>query len=114
MKKDKKINITNSIQVMVTPWEKGFTCGILMNQAAKISTEQYELCSTIARGMIKMATSDPHETFKLGVKGFAEDRKVNKAPHDVECIAIERHDAEDACDVIDFIEALKKQRDKLS
>ena len=114
MKKDKKINITNSIQVMVTPWEKGFTCGILMNQAAKISTEQYELCSTIARGMIKMATSDPHETFKLGMKGFAEDRKVNKAPHDVECIAIERHDAEDACDVIDFIEALKKQRDKLS
>jgi len=114
MKKDKKINITNSIQVMVTPWEKGFTCGILMNQAAKISTEQYELCSTIARGMIKMATSDPHETFKLGIKGFAEDRKVNKAPHDVECIAIERHDAEDACDVIDFIEALKKQRDKLS
>ena len=114
MKKDKKINITNSIQVMVTPWEKGFTCGILMNQAAKISTEQYELCSTIARGMIKMATSDPHETFKLGVKGFAEDRKVNKPPHDVECIAIERHDAEDACDVIDFIEALKKQRDKLS
>jgi len=114
MKKDKKINITNSIQVMVTPWEKGFTCGILMNQAAKISTDQYELCSTIARGMIKMATSDPHETFKLGVKGFAEDRKVNKAPHDVECIAIERHDAEDACDVIDFIEALKKQRDKLS
>ena len=84
MKKDKKINITNSIQVMVTPWEKGFTCGILMNQAAKISTEQYELCSTIARGMIKMATSDPHETFKLGMKGFAEDRKVNKAPHDVE------------------------------
>ena len=99
---------------MVTPWEKGFTCGILMNQAAKISTEQYELCSTIARGMIKMATSDPHETFKLGMKGFAEDRKVNKAPHDVECIAIERHDAEDACDVIDFIEALKKQRNKLS
>ena len=64
MKKDKKINITNSIQVMVTPWEKGFTCGILMNQAAKISTEQYQLCSTIARGMIKMAD----ETKKIAQK----------------------------------------------
>ena len=112
--KDKEIDIKNSIQVMVTPWEKGFTCGILMNQAAKMSTEHYELCSTVARGMIKMATSDPHETFKLGIKGFAEDRKSKKLPHEAEFIAKESHDTEDECAVIDFIEALKKQRDKLS
>ena len=114
MKKDKKFDVLNSIKVLVTPWEKGFTCGIVMDSKAKMSTEQYELCSTIARGMIKMATSDPHETFKLGIKGFAEDRKSKKLPHEAEFIAKESHNTEDECTVIDFIESLKKQRDKLS
>jgi hypothetical protein len=59
MPKEKKINETNSIKVLVTPWEKGFTCGIVINSKASMSTEEYELCSTIARGMIKVATSDP-------------------------------------------------------
>ena len=63
MKKDKKFDVLNSIKVLVTPWERGFTCGIIMDSKAKMTTEQYELCSTIARGMIKMATSDPHTTF---------------------------------------------------
>ena len=31
-----------------------------------MTTEEYELCSTIARGMIKMATTDPHSTFLWG------------------------------------------------
>ena len=114
MARKKKFDVTNSIKVLVTPWDKGFTCGIVMDSKAKMSTEQYELCSTIARGMIKMATSDPHETFKLGIKGFAEDRKSKKLPHEAEFIAKESHDTEDECAVIDFIEALKKQRDKLS
>ena len=114
MTKNKKFDMLNSLKVLVTPWEKGFTCGIVMDSKAKMSTEQYELCSTIARGMIKMATSDPHETFKLGIKGFAEDRKSKKLPHEAEFIAKESHDTEDECAVIDFIEALKKQRDKLS
>ena len=100
MKKDKKINITNSIQVMVTPWEKGFTCGILMNQAAKMSTEQYELCSTVARGMIKMATSDPHTTFLYGLRGFSDDRKHNKGSMSINSVA----EFGDEDNVIDFIE----------
>ena len=112
--KNKKFDATNAIKVLVTPWDKGFTCGIVMDSKAAMTTEQYELCSTIARGMIKMATSDPHEIFKLGIKGFAEDRKSKKLPHEAEFIAKESHDTEDECAVIDFIEALKKQRDKLS
>ena len=75
MTKDKKFDVLNSIKVLVTPWEKGFTCGIVMDSKAKMSTEQYELCSTIARGMIKMATSDPHTTFLYGLRGFADDKK---------------------------------------
>jgi len=60
MNKKSKMDITNTIKVLISPWQKGFTCGIVMDSKSKMSTEQYELCSTIARDMIKMATNDPH------------------------------------------------------
>ena len=107
MKKDKKFDVLNSIKVLVTPWERGFTCGIIMDSKAKMSTEQYELCSTIARGMIKMATSDPHTTFLYGLRGFADDKKNNKG---MPINSTAEFDDED--NVIDFIEYLKKKRDK--
>ncbi len=107
MTKDKKFDVLNSIKVLVTPWEKGFTCGIVMDSKAKMSTEQYELCSTIARGMIKMATSDPHTTFLYGLRGFADDKKNNKG---MPINSTAEFDDED--NVIDFIEYLKKKRDK--
>ena len=107
MIKDKKFDMLNSIKVLVTPWEKGFTCGIIMDSKAKMSTEQYELCSTISRGMIKMATSDPHSTFLYGLRGFADDKKSNKS---MPINSIAEFDKED--NIIDFIEYLKKKRDK--
>ena len=107
MTKNKKFDVLNSIKVLVTPWEKGFTCGIVMDSKAKMSTEQYELCSTIARGMIKMATSDPHTTFLYGLRGFADDKKNNKSMP-INSTAEFDNDA----NVIDFIEFLKKKRDK--
>jgi hypothetical protein len=73
--KKKRLMQQNAIKVLVTPWEKGFTCGIVMDSKAAMTTEQYELCSTIARGMIKMATSDPQTTFMYGLRGFADDKK---------------------------------------
>ena len=107
MKKDKKFDVLNSIKVLITPWEKGFTCGIIMDSKAKMTTEQYELCSTIARGMIKMATSDPHTTFLYGLRGFADDKKNNKS---MPINSTAEFDNED--NVIDFIEYLKSKRDK--
>ena len=107
MTKNKKFDVLNSIKVLVTPWEKGFTCGIVMDSKAKMSTEQYELCSTIARGMIKMATSDPHTTFLYGLRGFADDKKNNKG---MPINSTAEFDNDD--NVIDFIEFLKKKRDK--
>ena len=107
MKKDKKFDVLNSIKVLVTPWEKGFTCGIVMDSKAKMTTEQYELCSTISRGMIKMATSDPHTTFLYGLRGFADDKKNNKG---MPINSTAEFDDED--NVIDFIEYLKSKRDK--
>ena len=107
MTKNKKFDVLNSIKVLVTPWEKGFTCGIVMDSKAKMTTEQYELCSTISRGMIKMATSDPHTTFLYGLRGFADDKKNNKG---MPINSTAEFDNDD--NVIDFIEFLKKKRDK--
>ena len=107
----KKINkeaFKNAIKVLVTPWEKGFTCGIVMDSNTKLTTEEYELCSTIARGMIKMATTDPHSTFLWGLRGFADDKKQNKDGLTINSIA----EFDDEDNVIDFLEFLKKKRDK--
>ena len=108
MTKKDKISLLNSIKVLVAPWQKGFTCGIVMDSRSKMSTEEYELCSTIARGMIKMATSDPHSTFLWGLRGFAEDKKRNDKDLTVSSIA----EFDDESNVIDFLEYLKMKRDK--
>ena len=107
-KKIDKSAFKNAIKVLVTPWEKGFTCGIVMDSNTKLSTEEYELCSTIARGMIKMATTDPHSTFLWGLRGFADDKKQNN--NDLAINSIAEFDDED--NVIDFLEFLKQKRDK--
>ena len=107
-KKIDKEAFKNAIKVLVTPWEKGFTCGIVMDSTTKLTTEEYELCSTIARGMIKMATTDPHSTFLWGLRGFADDKKNNKDDLTINSIA----EFDDADNVIDFLEFLKQKRDK--
>ena len=108
MKKTSKISAINSVKVIVSPWQKGFTCGIIMDSKSRMTTEQYELCSTIARGMIKMATADPHSTFLWGLRGFAEDK--NKSGRDMTISSVAEFD--DESNVIDFLEFLKKKRDK--
>jgi hypothetical protein len=108
-KKTKKEDFNNAIKVLITPWERGFTCGIVMESKAKMTTEQYELCSTIARGMIKAATQDPQTIFVYGLKGFADDKRdPNKENLTINSVA--EFDEED--NVIDFIEYLKQKREK--
>ena len=108
MKEKDKTMLINSIKVLVSPWEKGFTCGIIMDSKSKMTTEEYELCSTIARGMIKMATTDPHSTFLWGLRGFADDKK--KETRDLTISAVSEFD--DESNVVDFLEFLKQKRDK--
>ena len=79
-----------------------------MDHQTKMTTEQYELCSTIARGMIKMATTDPHSTFLWGLRGFADDRRNNDKDLSINSIA----EFDDEDNVIDFLEFLKQKRDK--
>ena len=108
MSKKPRTSYINSIKVIVSPWQKGFHCGIIMDSKSKMTTEQYELCSTIARGMIKMATSDPHSTFLWGLRGFAEDKKKNSKDLTISSVA----EFDDESNVIDFLEYLKMKRDK--
>jgi len=108
MKKENKKLLNNAIKVLVSPWEKGFTCGIIMDSKTKMTTEEYELCSTIARGMIKMATTDPHSTFLWGLRGFADDK--NKQKDNLTISAVSEFD--DDSNVVDFLEFLKQKRDK--
>ena len=108
MSKKPRTSYINSIKVIVSPWQKGFHCGIIMDSKSKMTTEQYELCSTIARGMLKMATSDPHSTFLWGLRGFAEDKKKNSKDLSISSIA----EFDDESNVIDFLEYLKMKRDK--
>ena len=108
MKEKDKMMLINSIKVLVSPWEKGFTCGIIMDSKSKMTTEEYELCSTIARGMIKMATTAPHSTFLWGLRGFADDKK--KETRDLTISAVSEFD--DESNVVDFLEFLKQKRDK--
>jgi hypothetical protein len=107
-KKKEGLSLINSIKVLVSPWQKGFTCGIVMDSKSKMGTEEYELCSTIARGMIKMATTDPHSTFLWGLRGFAEDK--NKGTNNLSISSVAEFN--DESNVIDFLEYLKKKRDK--
>ena len=106
-KKIGAINYINSVKVIVSPWQKGFNCSIVMDSKSKMTTEEYELCSTIARGMIKMATTDPHSTFLWGLRGFAEDKK--KSSKDLSISSVAEFDVDS--NVIDFLEFLKLNRD---
>ena len=108
MKKNEKFDVINSVKIIVSPWQKGFTCGIIMDSRTKMTTEEYELCSTIARGMIKMATTDPHSTFLWGLRGFADDK--NKQKDNLTISAVSEFD--DESNVVDFLEFLKQKRDK--
>ena len=107
-KKKDGLSLINSIKVLVSPWQKGFTCGIVMDSKSKMGTEEYELCSTIARGMIKMATTDPHSTFLWGLRGFADDKKKQKDNLTISAVS----EFDDESNVVDFLEFLKQKRDK--
>ena len=106
--KEDKFNLLSSIKVLVSPWEKGFSCGIILDTRNKMSDEQFELVSTIARGMIKQATTDPHSTFLAGIKGFADDRKYRKQNGGIDAVA----SLSDDNNIIDFLKYLQRKRNK--
>jgi len=103
MAKQKNIvDMGRCVKIVVAPWNHGFTCGIV-SENNQMTTEEFNLCSTIARGMIKQAVLDPHTTYILGLKGFSEDEQKSKSlngKHEER-----RKFSED--NIIDFLEYLK-------
>jgi len=94
MKKNNS-KLFNSITILVTPWEKGFSCGIVTTDGMNgMTSKQFELCSTIARGMCYAANQNPDKIFKLGIKVPVEQKK---------------HEENKKDNVIDFLSYLKKK-----
>ena len=95
----------NSITILVTPWEKGFKCGIITtDDMFEMTDKQYELCTTIAKGMCYEAIQNPDKIFKLGIKASLEQKKHEKEP--------KKNEENKKDNVIDFLSYLKKKRDE--
>ena len=62
-----------------------------------MTSEQFELCSTIARGMCYATNQNPDKIFKLRIKASVEQKKHEKNKKD---------------NVIDFLSYLKKKETK--
>ena len=104
MKKNNS-NPSGSIHILVSPWEKGFSCAVLSDGTTfGMSPKEYELCSTIAKGMCYAANQNPDKIFKLGIKASLEQKKHEKEP--------KKHEKNKKDNVIDFLSYLKKKRDE--
>jgi len=74
----KKLDAQKAVKIFITPADNGFNVAIDIENSKNMNTEEYELVSTIARGLVFQATTDPHTTFLMGVKGFKNDKEKKK------------------------------------
>ena len=85
-----------SIVILVSPWEKGFTCSMLSNDTKfEMNSEEYKLCNTIAKGMCYAANKNPDKIFKLGLQASGLKKTKNNLPK------------KNNSNVIDFLQYLK-------
>lgn len=116
MTKMKKSDMENATKIVIMPWDKGFTCGIIFGNDVGYGEEEDHMISIIARGMIKQAVSDPHSTYLLGLKGFADDKKkVDNGEQDIDEPFLSSADLteEDNNDnVVDFFDYYKPRKPK--
>ena len=101
----KKIDAQKAIKIFISPGENGFNVAIDIENSKNMNPEERELVSTIARGLVFQATTDPHSTFLMGVKGFKNDKEKKQ---DLK----KKEPKKRQNNVIDFIDYLKKLRDK--
>ena len=105
MKSQTEIDAQKTIKILVCPSHNGFSCAIDIENSKNLNPEEYELVSKIARGLVFQATTDPHSTFLMGLKGFKNDKEKKRD------LKKKEHKKEQN-NVIDFIDYLKKLRDK--
>ena len=97
----------SSPKFCVDQFRRGFPniLEIDIENSKNLNPEEYELVSKIARGLVFQATTDPHSTFLMGVKGFKNDKDKKR---DLK----KKETKKEQNNVIDFIDYLKKLRDK--
>jgi hypothetical protein len=66
---DNKVSLFDSVSVVITPHEKGFTCGII---DPKPPTDR-DLCSYIAKGIVRFITTNADIIYEEGMQGFYDD-----------------------------------------
>jgi|TARA_R110002012_G_scaffold153669_1_gene313839 hypothetical protein len=66
---DDPIDIFNSVSVIITPHKKGFTCGVIDSKPP----EDRDICSYIAKGLIRFVTTNADIIYEEGMQGFYED-----------------------------------------
>ena len=96
------LDAQKAVKIFITPADNGFNVAIDIENSKNMNTEEYELVSTIARGLVFQATTDPHTTFLMGVKGFKNDKEKKKD--------IKKETKKKQNNVIDFIDYIKNLR----
>jgi|TARA_R110001599_G_C11772045_1_gene611497 hypothetical protein len=71
---DDVVNIFNSVSVIITPHKKGFTCGII---DPKLPAER-DICSYIAKGLIRFVTTNADLIYEEGIQGFYDDTEIEE------------------------------------
>ena len=94
----KKVEEQKAMKIFITPAENGFNVAIDAENSKNMNPKEHELVSTIARGLVHQATSDPHSTFLMGLEGFKNDKEKKKELKKKQN------------NVIDFIDYLKKYK----
>ena len=98
MKKNNS-NPSGSIHILVSPWEKGFSCAVLSDGTTfGMGPKEYELCNTIAKGMCYAANQNPDKIFKLGLQASGLKKTINNLPK------------KNNSNVIDFLQFLRIKR----
>jgi len=101
----RKVEAQKAMKIFITPAENGFNVAIDIENSKNMSTEEHELVGTIARGLVFQATTDPHSTFLMGLKGLKNDKEKKRDLKKEEPKKKQNN-------VIDFIDYLKKLRNK--
>tara|TARA_R100001224_G_scaffold43217_1_gene24879 strand:+ start:217 stop:498 length:282 start_codon:yes stop_codon:yes gene_type:complete len=65
----KPIDIFQSVSVIITPHDKGFTCGIIDPK----SPDDRDVCSIIAKGIVRFVTTNADLIYEEGMQGFQDD-----------------------------------------
>ena len=65
----KPIDIFQSVSVIITPHDKGFTCGIIDPKGPA----DRDVCSYIAKGIVRFVTTNADLIYEEGMQGFQDD-----------------------------------------